>query len=133
MCWVSVARGIAGSPRIARVVMAAAAKHLTPVALELGGKCPCIFDTIGGSARDLQTAVNRVVGGKWSSCAGQACLAIDYVLVEERFVPVLVRFHLTSRLLCFATRVAFVPDVCVSVSRRARVGLVRRSRRSSRR
>ncbi|KAF2935133.1 hypothetical protein DAI22_04g210900 [Oryza sativa Japonica Group] len=80
-----------GSPRIARVVMAAAAKHLTPVALELGGKCPCIFDTIGGSARDLQTAVNRVVGGKWSSCAGQACLAIDYVLVEERFVPVLIK------------------------------------------
>ncbi|XP_006652592.1 aldehyde dehydrogenase family 3 member F1-like [Oryza brachyantha] len=80
-----------GSPRIARVVMAAAAKHLTPVALELGGKCPCIFDTMGGSARDLQTAVNRVVGGKWSSCAGQACLAIDYVLVEERFVPVLIK------------------------------------------
>ncbi|KAF0893991.1 hypothetical protein E2562_033779 [Oryza meyeriana var. granulata] len=80
-----------GSPRIARVVMAAAAKHLTPVALELGGKCPCIFDTMCGSARDLQTAVNRVVGGKWSSCAGQACLAIDYVLVEERFVPVLIK------------------------------------------
>ncbi|KAL5216403.1 hypothetical protein ABZP36_007804 [Zizania latifolia] len=80
-----------GSPRIARVVMAAAAKHLTPVALELGGKCPCIFDTMGGSARDLQTAVNRVVGAKWSSCAGQACLAIDYVLVEERFVPVLIK------------------------------------------
>jgi hypothetical protein len=78
-----------GSPRIGRAVMAAAARHLTPVALELGGKCPCIFDMMD-SARELQIAVNRIIGAKWSSCAGQACLAIDYVLVEERFLPVLV-------------------------------------------
>ncbi|KAL6903414.1 hypothetical protein ACP4OV_004227 [Aristida adscensionis] len=79
-----------GSPRIARMVMAAASRHLTPVALELGGKCPCIFDAID-SARELRYAVNRVVGGKWSCCAGQACIAIDYVLVEERFLPVLLK------------------------------------------
>ena len=78
-----------GSPRIARAVMAAASRHLTPVALELGGKCPCIFDAMG-SARDLQISVNRIIAGKWSSCAGQACIAIDYVLVEERFAPILV-------------------------------------------
>ena len=77
---------------MARVVMAAAAKHLTPVALELGGKCPCIFDAIAGR-RNLQTSVNRVIFAKWSSCAGQACIAIDYVLVEERFAPTLVPTH----------------------------------------
>ncbi|PWZ45081.1 hypothetical protein Zm00014a_002633 [Zea mays] len=79
-----------GSPRIARAVMAAASRHLTPVALELGGKCPCIFDAMG-SARDLQISVNRMIAGKWSSCAGQACIAIDYVLVEERFAPILIK------------------------------------------
>jgi len=78
-----------GSPRIARAVMAAAFRHLTPVALELGGKCPCIFDAMS-SARDLQISVNRIIAGKWSSCAAQACIAIDYVLVEERFAPILV-------------------------------------------
>ncbi|KAG2573658.1 aldehyde dehydrogenase family 3 member F1-like [Panicum virgatum] len=80
-----------GSPRIARSVMAAAARHLTPVALELGGKCPCIFDAAAAGARDLQVSANRIIAGKWSSCAGQACIAIDYVLVEERFAPVLVK------------------------------------------
>lgn len=75
--------------------MAAAAKHLTPVALELGGKCPCIFDAIAGR-RNLQTSVNRVIFAKWSSCAGQACIAIDYVLVEERFAPTLVRTVLSG-------------------------------------
>uniref|UniRef100_A0A453CK59 Aldehyde dehydrogenase domain-containing protein n=1 Tax=Aegilops tauschii subsp. strangulata TaxID=200361 RepID=A0A453CK59_AEGTS len=79
-----------GCPRVARVVMAAAVKHLTPVALELGGKCPCIFDAVAGR-RNLQTSVNRVIFAKWSSCAGQACIAIDYVLVEERFAPTLIK------------------------------------------
>ncbi|KAF8704402.1 hypothetical protein HU200_031448 [Digitaria exilis] len=81
-----------GSPRIARSVMAAASRHLTPVALELGGKCPCIFEPMG-NARELQISVNRIIAGKWSSCAGQACIAIDYVLVEERFAPILVQLH----------------------------------------
>lgn len=81
-----------GCPRVARVVMAAASKHLTPVALELGGKCPCIFDSASvGTGRNLQTSVNRVIFAKWSSCAGQACIAIDYVLVEERFAPTLIK------------------------------------------
>lgn len=37
-----------------------------------------------------QVTVERVVGGKWGPCAGQACIAIDYLLVEEEFAPVLV-------------------------------------------
>ncbi|RWW11754.1 hypothetical protein GW17_00024615 [Ensete ventricosum] len=75
--------------RVARTVMAAAAKHLTPVAVELGGKSPVIFDSLG-SPRDRKVAVERIVGAKWVSCAGQACIGVDYVLVEEQFAPVLV-------------------------------------------
>lgn len=78
-----------GSPRVGRIVMTAAAKHLTPVALELGGKSPCIVDFISGS-RDKQTLLKRIIGGKWGSCYGQACIAIDYLLVEEKFATVLV-------------------------------------------
>ncbi|RWW61325.1 hypothetical protein BHE74_00031622 [Ensete ventricosum] len=81
--------GCAGSSRVARTVMAAAAKHLTPVAVELGGKSPAIFDSLG-SPRDRKVAVERIVGAKWVSCAGQACIGVDYVLVEEQFAPVLV-------------------------------------------
>ncbi|RRT48373.1 hypothetical protein B296_00040801 [Ensete ventricosum] len=77
------------SSRVARTVMAAAAKHLTPVAVELGGKSPVIFDSLG-SPRDRKVAVERIVGAKWVSCAGQACIGVDYVLVEEQFAPVLV-------------------------------------------
>ncbi|EPS70846.1 aldehyde dehydrogenase, partial [Genlisea aurea] len=70
------------SPRVGRIIMSAAAKHLTPVTLELGGKCPAILDsTISGS--DFEVAMKRIVGGKWGPCAGQACIGIDYLLVEK--------------------------------------------------
>ncbi|WOL10064.1 aldehyde dehydrogenase family 3 member F1 isoform X2 [Canna indica] len=78
-----------GSPHVARIVMTAAAKHLTPVALELGGKCPAIVDSIAGE-RNRKVAVQRIVGGKWVSCSGQACISVDYILVEEKFAPTLV-------------------------------------------
>ncbi|KAF5753019.1 aldehyde dehydrogenase family 3 member F1 [Tripterygium wilfordii] len=78
-----------GSPRVGRIVMAAAAEHLTPVTLELGGKCPAIFDKLS-KAYDVKTAVKRIVGGKWGPCSGQACIGIDYVLVEEKLAPLLI-------------------------------------------
>ncbi|KAL6911715.1 hypothetical protein ACP4OV_000520 [Aristida adscensionis] len=78
-----------GSSRVGRIIMTKAAKHLTPVALELGSKCPCIVDWLD-SQRDSQVAVNRIIGAKWSTCSGQACIAIDYVLVEEEFAPILI-------------------------------------------
>ncbi|KAJ0971061.1 hypothetical protein J5N97_019020 [Dioscorea zingiberensis] len=78
-----------GSNRVARTIMSAAAKHLTPVALELGGKCPAIIDSLSGS-RDRKVAIDRVVGGKWGPCCGQACIGIDYLLVEEKFAPVVI-------------------------------------------
>nr|CAD1836329.1 unnamed protein product [Ananas comosus var. bracteatus] len=53
------------------------------------GKCPAIIDSFT-TAKDRKVTVERVVGGKWGPCAGQACIAIDYLLVEEEFAPVLV-------------------------------------------
>lgn len=78
-----------GSTRVGRIVMTAAAKHLTPVALELGGKCPAIVDSLT-AFRDRKVSVDRIVGGKWGSCSGQACIGIDYLLVEEKFAPIVV-------------------------------------------
>ncbi|MGC9319329.1 MAG: aldehyde dehydrogenase family protein [Armatimonadota bacterium] len=67
-----------GSARVGRIVMEAAAQHLTPVTLELGGKCPCVVD---GSAR-LDVAARRVANGKFAN-AGQTCVAPDYALVQR--------------------------------------------------
>lgn len=66
-----------GGPNVARVVMEAAAAHLTPVTLELGGKSPAIV------TRDANVAIaaRRVAWGKWLN-AGQTCVAPDYVLVH---------------------------------------------------
>ena len=58
--------------------MTAAAKHLTPVTLELGGKSPCIVD----ASADLDVTARRIVWGKFFN-AGQTCVAPDYVLVHE--------------------------------------------------
>jgi aldehyde dehydrogenase (NAD+) len=68
-----------GSSSVARVVMTAAAQHLTPVTLELGGKCPCIVDC----EVDLLVAARRICWGKFLN-AGQTCAGPDYVLVHER-------------------------------------------------
>lgn len=77
-----------GSPRVAHVVAEAAAKHLTPCVLELGGKSPCII----AESADLDVAARRVAWGKLIN-AGQTCIAPDYFLVHrsvhERFVKLL--------------------------------------------
>ena len=67
-----------GSPSLGRKVMAAAAKNLTPVVLELGGKSPCIVDR--GAA--FATVARRIAWGK-SLNAGQTCIAPDYLLVHK--------------------------------------------------
>src|SRR5215831_11755573 len=65
-----------GSSAVAKVVMTAAAKNLTPVVLELGGKSP----TIVHSSANLRVSARRIAHGRWSN-AGQTCTAPDYVLV----------------------------------------------------
>ena len=67
-----------GSPAVGRTVLDAAAKHLTPVTLELGGKSPCIIH----SSADLALAARKVVFGKFLNC-GQTCVAPDFVLCQE--------------------------------------------------
>ncbi|QCD88404.1 aldehyde dehydrogenase [Vigna unguiculata] len=78
-----------GSARVGRIVMSAAAKNLTPVTLELGGKCPAVVDSLS-SSWDIETTVKRIIVGKFGACAGQACIAIDYVLVEKMYCSKLV-------------------------------------------
>ncbi len=67
-----------GNGTVGRIVMAAAARHLTPVTLELGGKSP----TIVAADANLAVAARRIAWGKFLN-AGQTCVAPDYVLVEE--------------------------------------------------
>lgn len=67
-----------GSPRVGKIVMAAAAKHLSSVTLELGGKSPVIID----KSADLSKAADRLTIGKFLN-AGQTCVAPDYVYVPE--------------------------------------------------
>jgi aldehyde dehydrogenase (NAD+) len=65
-----------GGPTVGKIVMGAAARQLTPVVLELGGKSP----TIVHSSADLRVAARRIAQGRWNN-AGQTCTAPDYVLV----------------------------------------------------
>lgn len=67
-----------GSPDLAKTVMAAASKNLTPVILELGGKSPCIID----KSADIKTAAKRIAWGKTLN-SGQTCIAPDYILIHE--------------------------------------------------
>ena len=67
-----------GSPSLGRLVMTAAAKNLTPVVLELGGKSPCIVD----KDANLEVAARRIAWGK-SLNAGQTCIAPDYLMLHE--------------------------------------------------
>lgn len=67
-----------GSPDLGRTVMAAAAKDLTPVILELGGKSPCIID----KDADIKRAAKRLAWGKTLN-SGQTCIAPDYILIHE--------------------------------------------------
>jgi len=65
-----------GNSRVARIIASAAAKYLTPLSLELGGKSPVIVD----SACDMDLAAKRILWGKCNN-AGQICVAPDYILV----------------------------------------------------
>ena len=67
-----------GGEYVGKIVMKAAAKHLTPVTLELGGKSPCIID----KNVDLAIALNRMVWGKLIN-VGQTCIAPDYLMVHQ--------------------------------------------------
>ncbi|KAH7420872.1 hypothetical protein KP509_13G027000 [Ceratopteris richardii] len=67
------------SPRIGRIIMEAAAKHLTPLTLELGAKSPPIID----STADISTATRRLAAIKWLLNCGQTCTTPDYIIVHS--------------------------------------------------
>lgn len=68
-----------GSTQVGKIVYEAAAKNLTPVTLELGGKSPTIID----HTAKLDIAARRIVNGKFMN-AGQTCIAPDYIYIDER-------------------------------------------------
>ena len=79
-----------GSVSVGKFVMEKAARHLTPVSLELGGKSPCIIDRTA----NLKVAAKRLAFGKYLNC-GQTCVAPDYLLIDEsikdEFLEILVK------------------------------------------
>ncbi|MBN2261313.1 MAG: aldehyde dehydrogenase family protein, partial [Prolixibacteraceae bacterium] len=83
-----------GSPDVGKVVMQAAAKNLTPVILELGGKSPCIVD----KSANVDIAAKRIAWGKTIN-AGQTCIAPDYLFVHKNVKAELlerIAFHITQ-------------------------------------
>ena len=68
-----------GSTNIGKIVAKAAAEHLTPTLLELGGKNPCVVD----ATAPIALSAKRIVWGKYVNC-GQTCIAPDYLLVDEK-------------------------------------------------
>ncbi|SNS07719.1 aldehyde dehydrogenase (NAD+) [Belliella buryatensis] len=67
-----------GSPAVGKIIMKAAAEHLSSITLELGGKSPAIID----SRANLKDAAEKIVWGKFVNC-GQTCIAPDYILVQS--------------------------------------------------
>lgn len=79
-----------GSSPVGKIVMQAAAQHLTPLTLELGGKNPCIVD----KKVNLKKAAQRIVWGKFYN-GGQNCLSPDYLLVEKSIKEPLINYMQT--------------------------------------
>jgi aldehyde dehydrogenase (NAD+) len=102
-----------GGTAIGKIVMAEAAKHLTPVTLELGGKSPCIVDT------DIQIeyTARRIVWGKFLN-AGQTCIAPDYLLVNRQIKPALLNAMKTAAQEFYGADPSQSPDYARIVSDR---------------
>ncbi|KAG9458843.1 hypothetical protein H6P81_003351 [Aristolochia fimbriata] len=75
-----------GNATIGQIVMSAAAKHLTPVVLELGGKSPVVVDP----NTNLEVTVKRIASGKWGCNNGQTCVSPDYIITTKSFAPKLI-------------------------------------------
>ncbi|CAB9512886.1 Aldehyde dehydrogenase family 3 member B1 [Seminavis robusta] len=76
-----------GSERVGKIVAAAAAKTLTPIVLELGGKCPCLVDET--CPADITQVANRMIWAKTANC-GQNCISPDYAVVHKSKIDALV-------------------------------------------
>ena len=112
-----------GSPAIGKKIMSAAAKHLTPVTLELGGKSPVILD----ETADVKKAAQRIVWGKFIN-AGQSCVAPDYLVIHESQVEGFLRhakIAIAERYGADAAAQAESPDYCRLISDEHQMSLVK--------
>ncbi|SAM08979.1 hypothetical protein [Absidia glauca] len=100
-----------GSPRVGKIIMEASAKHLTPVTLELGGKCPAIVT----EDVDINVVAQRIAFGKFYN-SGQACVAPDYVLIHESKLPAFVDAFRRTIQLWFGDRPQSSPDFARLIS-----------------
>ncbi|KAF2517040.1 aldehyde dehydrogenase [Flavobacterium foetidum] len=94
-----------GSPAIGKIVAKAAAEHLTPVTLELGGKNPCIVD----ETADLKLAAKRIVWGKFIN-AGQTCIAPDYILVQKNMKVNFITYLIEEIIEAYGKKIEKSPD-----------------------
>lgn len=102
-----------GSVGVGKKVYEAAAKNLTPVTLELGGKNPCIVDGTGS----LELKVKRIVWGKFIN-AGQTCIAPDFILVKSSVKDEFVKYLKEEITKAYTENPAFSPDYCRIVNKK---------------
>ncbi|MET2985990.1 aldehyde dehydrogenase [Aureibaculum conchae] len=107
-----------GSTRVGKIVYESAAKHLTPVTLELGGKNPCIVD----ETASISLAAKRIVWGKFLN-AGQTCIASDYILVHKNVKKKLIEALKKHIIKCYGENIEVSPDYARTVSKKHYEGL----------
>lgn len=108
-----------GSTHVGKIVYESAAKHLTPVTLELGGKNPCIVD----ETASIALAAKRIVWGKFLN-AGQTCIATDYILVHHKVKDKLVEALQQNITKCYGENIEESPDFSRTVSQKHYEGLI---------
>jgi aldehyde dehydrogenase (NAD+) len=94
-----------GSVSVGKIVSKAAAEHLTPITLELGGKNPCIID----QTANLKLAAKRIVWGKFIN-AGQTCIAPDYILIQKNMKINFITFLIDEIIQAYGKKIKDSPD-----------------------
>jgi len=94
-----------GSVSVGKIVAKAAAEHLTPLTLELGGKSPCIID----QTANLKLAAKRIVWGKFIN-AGQTCIAPDYILIQKNMKINFITFLIDEIIQAYGKKIKDSPD-----------------------
>lgn len=94
-----------GSVAVGKIVAKAAAEHLTPITLELGGKNPCIID----ETANLKLAAKRIVWGKFIN-AGQTCIAPDYILIQKNMKINFISYLMEELTAAYGKKIDKSPD-----------------------
>lgn len=102
-----------GSVGVGKIVYEAAAKNLTPVTLELGGKNPCIVDDTGS----IELKARRIVWGKFIN-AGQTCIAPDFILVKSNVKEEFISHLKTEIKKAYTENPQLSPDYCRIVNKK---------------